>query len=216
MITLNIYGLDSSTTEIAVIPSLQKSASRYEHTFPFEVAKSEKMEDAIINTFYRLLANTIEEKKKFKVMDVKDPDAFPYYKKAEYKDVFKDEEGIADVPGSEFEFTFNGKSPDYILQIDSLEIYSNSAINDHNTGTIGGTGIVSTLVAGGIALAKNAEAKRTTGGIAVEFKYFIWNNNKKKLVKLDCCRIIQKSSNTTKEDWQNMMHTVIKDVFYVY
>lgn len=199
---------------VSIIPSLQKRTSHYRHPFPFDKADSENMEEAILRNFYRLLVNSFNTKTRLEKAEVKDPDAFPFYEKAEYRNLFKNEEGIIEVPGSKFEFTFEGKSPEYVFQIDSLEIYSNSAVNNHESTLIPKAGLIPNLIVGAISASKNAESKRKEGGIAIQFNYFIWNNREKIVEKFGCCRVGVGSTETTKEDWEDLVGRAIKDIFY--
>lgn len=214
ILCLDILAVSQNRLTVKVVPSLQKNMSRYKHNFPFEKKEAEKKEDAMVRVFYNLLVNALENQTHLKDAEVKDPDAFPYYKKAQYKNLYKDEEGIVEIPSMEFNFTFNGNSPDYVFHIDSLSIYSSSAVNDSKSGVVGGAGVIPTIVTGAVAAAQNAKSKRSEGGIGVEFKYFLWDNNKKEVITFNCCRVRQGSDNTTKEDWEALLASAIKDIFY--
>ena len=108
-------------------------------------------------------------------------------------------------------FTFQGNTPDVVLEIDSLSIYSSSS-NSSGLSSFGISGAIDYLVVQ--AIVKTAAASDANEGeFNIDFKYYLWNNKKKTLINAGFCSADETSDSVTVSEWEDIISETVDAIF---
>lgn len=173
-------------TAILIPPSNSASVAFGIHV-PNELAH--KYHDAE-TMFFNLLRRSIILKTRIGKLEFKKPDIYPYFSKSEPVDK-TDPTSFVELPSNKITYMFDGDIPEYVIHVEDVHVFwvppSESSFS--------------------------SGAASTVGGIGVQFKYYIWNNISKSIVKFGICKANDYTYNPSISEWNDISREAVEGVF---